>query len=80
MKQQIITIHRLADLRVGDRILSHGGRAYHTPLRVIRPLGPIEFGSPVRGARVENTNPSSGIEWVVYPSQMDGRPMEIERH
>ncbi|MGP4968310.1 MULTISPECIES: hypothetical protein [Micrococcaceae] len=77
---QSITIHRLADLRVGDRILSHGGRAYRTPLRVTSPLGPIEFGSPVRGVRVENPNPSSGVEWVLYPSQMDGRPMEIERH
>ncbi|MGO3394594.1 hypothetical protein [Glutamicibacter arilaitensis] len=76
---QTITIHRLADLRTGDRILSHGGRAYRTPLRVTSLLGPIEFGSPVQGVRVENPNPSSGIEWVLYPSQMDGSPMEIER-
>lgn len=73
---QTITIHRLADLRTGDRILSHGGRAYRTPLRVTSP----EFGSPVQGVRVENPNPSSGIEWVLYPSQMDGRPTEIERY
>ncbi|WP_290280179.1 hypothetical protein [Corynebacterium faecale] len=43
-------------------------------------LGPIEFGSPVRGVLVENPNPSSGIEWVLYLSQMDGRPMEVERY
>ena len=32
------------------------------------------------GVRVENPNPSSGIEWVLYPSQMDGRQMEVERY
>lgn len=77
---QTITVHRLAELRVGDRITSHGGRAYRTPLRVTDPLGPIEAGSPVQGVRVESPNPSSGIEWVLYPSQMDGRPMEVERY
>ena len=47
-----IIVTRLADLRIGDRILSHGGRIYRTPLRVTDELGPIEFGSPVRGVRV----------------------------
>lgn len=37
---QSITVHRLADLRVGDRILSHGGHAYRTPLRVTSPRDP----------------------------------------
>ena len=60
--------------------MSHGGRAYRTPLRVTNSLGPIEFGSPVRGVLVENPKPSSGIEWVLYLSQMDVRPMEVERY
>lgn len=75
-----ITVTRLGELRIGDRLISHGGRAYRTPLRVTRELGPIEFGSPVTGVRVESPNPSSGIEWVLYPSQMDGRQMEVERY
>ena len=74
-----ITVTRLAELRIGDRLISHGGRAYRTPLRVTDELGPIEFGS-VTGVRVESPNPSSGIEWVLYPSQMDGRQMEVERY
>jgi hypothetical protein len=76
---QTITVHRLIELRAGDRIKSHGGRPYRKPLRVIDPLGLIEPGSPVEGVRVESPNPSSGIEWVLYPSQMDGRVMEVER-
>lgn len=76
---QTITVHRLAELRPGDRIKSHGGRAYRKPLTVTDALGPIEPGSPVQGVRVESPNPDSGIEWVLYPSQMDGRAMEVER-
>lgn len=75
-----IIVTRLAELRIGDRLISHGGRAYRTPLRVTDELGPIEFGSPVIGVRVESPNPSSGIEWVLYPSQTDGRQMEVERY
>jgi len=75
-----IIVTRLAELRIGDRILSHGGRAYRTPLRVTDELGPVTFGSPVRGVRVESPNPSSGVEWVLYPSQMDGHELEVERY
>lgn len=75
-----IIVTRLAELRVGDRIISRDGRAYAKPLRVTDELAPIEYGSPVIGVRVENPNPSSGIEWVLYPSQMDGRQMEVERY
>ena len=74
-----IIVTRLAELRVGDRLISQGGRAYRTPLRVTDELGPIGHGSPVIGVRVQNPNPSSGIEWVLYPSQMDGRETEVER-
>lgn len=75
-----IIVTRLAELRIGDRLLSFNGRPYRAPLRVTDELAPIEFGSPVRGVRVESPNPSSGIEWVLYPSQMDGRQMEVERY
>jgi len=77
MSKMIVT--RLAQLRVGDRLLSFNGRAYRTPLRVTDELGPIEPGASVIGVRVESPNPSSGIEWVLYPAQMDGRQMEVER-
>lgn len=45
---QTITIHRLADLRTGDRILNHGGRAYRTPLRVTSPWGPLNSARPFK--------------------------------
>ena len=72
-------ITRLRDLRVGDVILSLGGRPYRKPRVVTTELGPIEPGSPVVGVRVENPNPSSEIEYVLYPSQVDGLQMEVQR-
>lgn len=77
---QTIIVTRLAELRIGDHITSCDGKPYRTPLHVLDELGPIEPGSPVRGVRVESPNPSSGIEWVLYPSQMDGRRMEVDRY
>jgi hypothetical protein len=76
---QKIVVHRLEDLRPGDQITGHGGRPCRRPLRVTAALGPIEPGSPVRGVRVESPNPASGVEWVLYPAQMDGRAMDVER-
>jgi len=73
------TITRLRDLRVGDVILSLDGRPYRKPRVVTTELGPIEPGSPVVGVRVENPNPSSEIEYVLYPSQVDGLQMEVQR-
>ena len=73
------TITRLRDLRVGDVILSLDGRPYRKPRVVTTELGPIEPGSPVVGVRVENSNPSSEIEYVLYPSQVDGLQMEVQR-
>ena len=73
------TITRLRDLRVGDVILSLDGRPYRKPRVVTTGLGPIEPGSPVVGVRVENPNPSSEIEYVLYPSQVDGLQMEVQR-
>jgi hypothetical protein len=75
----IIIVKRLADLQAGDKLLSLDGRPYSNPLRVTDPLGPIETGSPVQGVRVANPNPSSVVEWVFYPSQVDGRTLEVER-
>ncbi|MDK9611360.1 hypothetical protein FAM15078_001160 [Propionibacterium freudenreichii] len=73
------TITRLRDLRVGDVILSLDGRPYRKPRVVTTELGPIEPGSPVVGVRLENPNPSSEIEYVLYPSQVDGLQMEVQR-
>jgi hypothetical protein len=35
-------------------------------------------GTPVVGVRLENPNPSSEIEHVLYPSQVDGLQMEVQ--
>ncbi|MGW9114501.1 hypothetical protein [Microbacterium sp. NPDC055683] len=75
-----ITVTRLRDLREGDAILSLDGQPYRQPRVVTAELGPITPGSPVQGVRVENPNPSSPIEYVLYPSQVDGRRMEVERY
>jgi hypothetical protein len=80
MSMATIIVTRLADLQIGDRLLSLDSKPYKTPLRVTNSLGPIEFGSPVIGVRVENPNPRSGVEWVFYPSQFDGRRIEVERY
>lgn len=74
-----IIVKRLADLRAGDTLLSLDGRPYKTPLWVSDPLGPIAEGSPVQGVRVVNPNPNSDVEWVFYPSQVDGHTLEVER-
>jgi len=73
------TITRLRDLRVGDVILSLDGRPYRKPRVVTTELGSIEPGSPVVGVRLENPNPSSEIEYVLYPSQVDGLRLEVQR-
>ncbi|MCH4250071.1 MAG: hypothetical protein LKF88_04270 [Microbacteriaceae bacterium] len=73
------TITRLRALRVGDVILSLDGRPYRKPRVVTTELGSIEPGSPVVGVRLENPNPSSEIEYVLYPSQVDGLQMEVQR-
>lgn len=74
-----ITVTRLADLRWGDVLLALDGKPYAKRLVVDHELGPIGAGSAVRGVRFE-TPAGSGIEWVFYPGQMDGRRMEIERN
>lgn len=72
------TITRLRDLCVGDVLLSLDGRPYRKPRVVTTELGSIEPGSPVVGVRLENPNPSSEIEYVLY-SQVDGLQMEVQR-
>ncbi|MDQ4504414.1 hypothetical protein [Sinomonas sp. ASV322] len=76
---QTITVHRLADLRRGDRIIGYDGHVYVGPRTVASPLGPIEPGSPVHGVRLEAPGGQGVIERVLYPSQMDGRPIEVVR-
>lgn len=75
----MLTTRHLSELRAGDRVLSHAGRAYPVPLTVTAPLGPIEPGSPVEGVQVRNPNPDSPVQWVLYPAQMDGHEMEVDR-
>ena len=79
MTTQTITVTRLADLRFGDRIKNWDGRPYNPPRRVVAELGTITAGSPVQGVRLQNPNPTSPVELVLYPSQMDGRRLEVER-
>lgn len=74
-----VIVRRLADLRAEDRIVARSGQRYGKPLRVLEALGPIEPGSPVEGVRVVNPNPDSLTEWVLYPSQMDGQQLEVDR-
>lgn len=75
-----IIITRLADLRVGDAILSLDGTRSPRPRVVVAELGPLEPGSPVRGVRLQSPNPGSGVEYVLYPSQVAGSRLEVERH
>lgn len=79
MATETLTVTRLADLRAGDRILSWDGRPYNPPRVVQSELGPIEPGSPVHGVWLENPTPGGLVEYVLYPSQMDGRRLEVSR-
>ncbi|PYC99861.1 hypothetical protein B4U78_013940 [Microbacterium esteraromaticum] len=75
---QNIIITKLADLHAGDRILSWAGRPYRPARVVAQRLGYIGAGS-VQGVRLVNPHPTSDVEHVLYPSQMDGRRLEVER-
>lgn len=76
MKTIITT--RLADLKAGNRLMAFDGTPYRKPLVVQSALGTIEHGSQVYGVRI--TPPEgSEIDWVFYPSQMDGYEMTVER-
>ena len=75
-----LTVTHAADLQAGDRILSVGATiTYRTPREVAAPLAPIEPGSPVLGVRLVNPDPASPLELVLYPSQVDGLALVIER-
>lgn len=74
-----VIIRRLADLRTGDAIIAHSGQRYPRPLRVVAPLSPTSADSPGRGVRVTNPTPDGDPEWVLYPWQMDGQVIEIDR-
>lgn len=79
MSTETVIVTRLADLYPGDRILSWDGHAYR-PARVVeQSLGPITLGSTVVGVRLRNPDPDSTLEYVLYPSQMDGLRLEVER-
>ena len=72
-----LTVTRLADLRTGDRIVGLDGRTYARALVVTDPLGFITPGSPVEGVRLDSTGRS--FEHVLYPSQWDGRAIQVQR-
>lgn len=74
-----VIVRRLAELRPQDRIVARSGHRYPKPLQVLDALGPIEPGSPVVGVRVQSPHPDSPTEWVLYPSQMDGQLIEVDR-
>lgn len=73
-----VIVRRLADLRVGDRLITHSGLRYPQPLRVTAPLGPVP-DSHGRGVRVANPTDEGEPEWVIYPWQMDGQVLEVDR-
>jgi hypothetical protein len=72
-----ITVTKLADLKEGDVLVAVEGEK-RAPLTVTSPLAPIEPGSPVEGVRFQPEG-GSFIDWVYYPSQMDGQRMEVIR-
>lgn len=75
-----ITLTRLNQLRVGDKIHSWDGHPYNPPRTVTHALGYLGPGSTVRGVRLANPRPDDQLEYVLYPSQMDGLPLVIERN
>ena len=74
-----IVITRLADLRIGDRIISREGRAYNPPFVVTAIFGPVEAGSPGEGVRLASTV-DSWLDHVLNPSQVDGQVLEVQRY
>lgn len=73
-----VIVRRIAHLRVGDRLISHGGLRYPQPFQVTAPLGPVP-GSRGRGVRVANPTAEGDPEWIIYPWQMDGQVLEVDR-
>ncbi|WP_144797895.1 hypothetical protein [Microbacterium paludicola] len=70
---------KLAELREGEVLTALDGKPYAKPLTVAEALGSINVGSPVWGVRLQQPT-GSGIEWVLYPGQMDGHHMTINRY
>lgn len=75
---QTLIITRLVELHAGDRILSWDGRPYHPARIVAQRLGYIGAGE-VRGVRLVNPFPTGDVAHVLYPAQMDGLRLEVER-
>jgi hypothetical protein len=73
-----LVVHRARELRRGDRILKLGAVDYNPPREVLAPLAPI--AGQVVGVRTSNPCPGSPVEYVLYPSQIDGTPMLVDRH
>ena len=73
-----IVITRLADLRIGDRVISREGRAYNPPYVVTAIIGPIEGGLLGEGVRLASPV-DSWLDHVLNPSRVDGRVLEVQR-
>lgn len=73
-----VLIRRLADLRPGDRIIAHSGIRYPRPLRVVAPLGALP-GSAAKGVRVETPDAEGRSQQTLYPWQMDGQVLDVDR-
>lgn len=71
------TITRLADLKVGDRILSIGSIDHsRKPLEVKASLGSVPGAGSVIGVYVGRL--SAGVEFYLYPPQCDGQAITVE--
>lgn len=73
-----VIVRRLADLRQGDRIIAHSGIRYRRPLRVVAPLGALP-GSAAKGVRVETPAAEGRSQQTLYPWQMDGQVLDVDR-
>lgn len=73
-----VLIRRLDDLRRGDRIIAHSGIRYPRPLRVVAPLGLLPGGG-AKGVRVESPADEGASPQTLYPWQMDGQVLDVDR-
>lgn len=73
-----VLIQHLADLRAGDRLIAHSGVRYPRPLQVIAELHELP-GRAGRGVLVESQDPDGPAQLTMWPWQMDGQVLEIDR-
>lgn len=68
-----VIIRRVADLRVGDRLIAHSGERYLHPLLVV--------GQTAYGVQVQEEHPGAGepIDLVLHSWETDGQVLEVDR-